>query len=113
MPEDQLEAQRLYDKQSQRKHEVLTKLNTLMEQNAQDKDIEIQPDYFVSRIGSWASTRSRTGSVLSSASSSEMRRVRAKQAVARQRMKQLETRADTARRGSVDEAGGMRGSKGD
>ena len=106
MPEDQLEAQRLY-KQSQRKHEVLTKLNTLMEQNAQDKDIEIQPDYFVSRIGSWASTRSRTGSVLSSASSSEMRRVRAKQAVARQRMKQLETRADTARRGSEDEAGGM------
>ena len=95
--EDQLEAQRLYDKQSQRKHEVLTKVNALMEQNAQDEDLEVQPDESVSRIGSQACTRSRAGSILSSASSSEIQRVRVKQAVARLRLKQLKQKQELIR----------------
>jgi hypothetical protein len=92
-PELETEAMSSYDEQLLRKFDVENRLNQLVKEIS-DKNIplefEIRPEDSISRAGSRRNSRSHVSSAASSASSSKIRKVRAKQAVARLKLKQLE-----------------------
>ena len=91
-PDDQIEAMSSYDEQLRRKFELETMINQVLKEHSNRKeqqDFEIRPEDSISRVGSRRNSGSHMSSAASSASSSEIRRVRAKQAVARLKMKQL------------------------
>ena len=91
-PDDQIEAMSSYDEQLRRKFELETMINQVLKEHSNRKeqqDFEIRPEDSISRVGSRRNSGSHVSSAASSASSSEIRTVRAKQAVARLKMKQL------------------------
>lgn len=92
-PDLEDEAISSYDEQVRRRFNIENKLNQwLREMSIKEKDrleLEVRPEDSISRDGSRKHSRSDVSSASSSASSSEIRRVRAKQAVARLKMKQL------------------------
>jgi hypothetical protein len=91
-PELLTEALHLYNKQLRKKLDIVSRLHNTMKWGREMFDV--RPEDSVSRTGSRRSSRSSLGSVPSSASSSEIRRVRAKQAVARLKMKQLKQKQE-------------------
>ncbi|CAB4037508.1 Hypothetical predicted protein, partial [Paramuricea clavata] len=93
-PELLTEALYLYNKQLRKKLDIVSKLHNTMRGEAEREMFDVRPEDSVSRAGSRRSSRSSLGSVPSSASSSEIRRIRAKQAVARLKMKQLKQRQE-------------------
>ena len=92
IPDDQIEAMSSYDEQLRRKFELETMLNQALKEQSNRKeqqDFEIRPEDSINRVGARRNSGSYVSSAASSASSSEIRRVRAKQAIARPKMKQL------------------------
>lgn len=90
-PELKDEALNLYDEQLRRKFNTEDKLHQWLKEVSEKNsfEFEIRPEDSISRVSSRRNSRSNVSSAASSASSSEIRRVRAKQAVARLKMRQL------------------------
>ena len=89
------EALQSYNEQLREKLYTVNRLHEAMKR-APEREVvpEVEPEDSVSRVVSRRSSRSSLSSIPSSASSSTMKRIRAKQAVARLKMKQLRRRQE-------------------